>query len=494
MSQLPTNGADAEPEAPTTTPPVSLSGNAVISWSSAPVVTTASPIPMDTSSTPVAGAPLTIPALTPTSSGGGLSFLINLPPMPPIDQQPTSQVTRKAAPSTKARSELSSQSSSLTPAVTPATSVSQSAPPQVLPAATVTLSDATAALSSATTSSVSAPPPVGLSATSAVVTAGPTVASTTAAAGTASVPRHSRKPAKSSISHPAPIAPAPPFGAAASLNVMAQTQLLNSLLQMGGINPFLPPKIETSTAQQPVAAPPLRGNSETGAVTGRQRKPCNCSKSMCLKLYCECFANGEFCSNCNCNNCHNSMEHEADRSTAIKACLERNPHAFHPKIQTKRQGEKERRHTKGCHCRRSGCLKNYCECYEARIPCTSICKCIKCKNYEESPDRQTLLQLATAAEVRTQQQHAAARKHLPTPKAENATPLTSMSASGQRLPYTMLREEVTTAMCECWMQRAEQAAQQDATDAAIERAILEEVDMCLRSVILKASQPSRLRS
>lgn len=36
------------------------------------------------------------------------------------------------------------------------------------------------------------------------------------------------------------------------------------------------------------------------------------------------------------------------------------------------------------------------------------------------------------AEVRTQEQNAAAKKHLPTLKAENATPLTSVSASGQR--------------------------------------------------------------
>ena len=35
-------------------------------------------------------------------------------------------------------------------------------------------------------------------------------------------------------------------------------------------------------------------------------------------------------------------------------------------------------------------------------------------------------------EVRTQQQNAAARKHLQPLKAENATPLTSVSASGQR--------------------------------------------------------------
>ena len=48
--------------------------------------------------------------------------------------------------------------------------------------------------------------------------------------------------------------------------------------------------------------------------------------------YCDCFANGEFCHNCNCNNCANNLEHEEERSRAIKSCLDRNPMAFHPKI------------------------------------------------------------------------------------------------------------------------------------------------------------------
>ena len=50
----------------------------------------------------------------------------------------------------------------------------------------------------------------------------------------------------------------------------------------------------------------------------------------------------------------------------------------------------------GCHCKRSGCLKNYCECYEAKIPCSVLCKCVECKNRPGS-EMKSLLQLADVA-------------------------------------------------------------------------------------------------
>ncbi|KFO87752.1 Protein lin-54 [Buceros rhinoceros silvestris] len=220
----------------------------------------------------------------------------------------------------------------------------------------------------------------------------------------------------------------------------------------------------------------------------RPRKPCNCTKSLCLKLYCDCFANGEFCNNCNCTNCYNNLEHENDRQKAIKACLDRNPEAFKPKIGKGKEGESDRRHSKGCNCKRSGCLKNYCECYEAKIMCSSICKCIGCKNFEESPERKTLMHLADAAEVRVQQQTAAKTKLSSQISDLLTRPTPVLSSSGGKLPFTFVTKEVADATCECLLAQAEQAEKMGKSKAAAERMILEEFGRCLMRVINSAGK------
>ncbi len=62
------------------------------------------------------------------------------------------------------------------------------------------------------------------------------------------------------------------------------------------------------------------------------KNTCNCKKSKCLKLYCDCFAFGGVCGpECNCLECSNVDDNE-ERKMAIDAILDRNPNAFKPKI------------------------------------------------------------------------------------------------------------------------------------------------------------------
>ncbi|KDO26415.1 hypothetical protein SPRG_08218 [Saprolegnia parasitica CBS 223.65] len=141
------------------------------------------------------------------------------------------------------------------------------------------------------------------------------------------------------------------------------------------------PVVATVAKKLRLSAPTVRIKHEVPAPPPppKKRNPCNCKKSKCLKLYCECFASGGFCDeSCKCVGCANTPSSEPLRTDAINATLERNPNAFQPKI--KKEVAATPTHHNGCHCKKSFCQKKYCECFQAGVPCGDNCKCIDCKN------------------------------------------------------------------------------------------------------------------
>lgn len=104
---------------------------------------------------------------------------------------------------------------------------------------------------------------------------------------------------------------------------------------------------------------------------------CNCKKSQCLKLYCDCFSRGQFCKGCNCVDCHNTIANEQERNYNIAAISSKNPAAF-KKISKVENEEKMGKVT--CNCTKSNCMKKYCECFKFGSKCSASCNCTGCNN------------------------------------------------------------------------------------------------------------------
>ena len=129
---------------------------------------------------------------------------------------------------------------------------------------------------------------------------------------------------------------------------------------------------------------------------------CNCKKSKCLKLYCECFKASGYCGDgCSCVGCSNRFENLEDIKEAREAILLRNPQAFVDKIAETVTPSKDGsvsmsgpQHRRGCNCKKSKCLKKYCECYQAGVACGDHCKCCGCHNTVENVASRNLKEIA----------------------------------------------------------------------------------------------------
>ncbi|RAL38057.1 hypothetical protein DM860_000751 [Cuscuta australis] len=149
----------------------------------------------------------------------------------------------------------------------------------------------------------------------------------------------------------------------------------------------------TSTSNQSSLKKKRKKTSDASDDDGCKR--CNCKKSKCLKLYCDCFAAGIYCADlCACQGCFNKPEYEDTVMDTRQQIEAKNPLAFAPKVVQNTADSHSNvlqdngvsvtpasaRHKKGCNCKRSMCMKKYCDCYQANVGCSSACRCEGCMN------------------------------------------------------------------------------------------------------------------
>ena len=110
---------------------------------------------------------------------------------------------------------------------------------------------------------------------------------------------------------------------------------------------------------------------------------CTCKKTKCIKKYCECYSNKYFCYDCKCENCENKPPQFSDNNKIINQKEEEKNETGKNKQDNENNIDINNNNLDKliiCTCSKSGCNKNYCECFKAKIKCNNKCRCIKCLN------------------------------------------------------------------------------------------------------------------
>lgn len=107
---------------------------------------------------------------------------------------------------------------------------------------------------------------------------------------------------------------------------------------------------------------------------------CRCGMTKCLRLHCRCFRDLDYCAkHCKCTSCFNNEEHDEIRTFVINKTKDINKHAFTSKVVYMEHQEKGTINASGCTCK-TGCVRNYCECFKNKSGCSPLCRCTSCQN------------------------------------------------------------------------------------------------------------------
>ena len=133
---------------------------------------------------------------------------------------------------------------------------------------------------------------------------------------------------------------------------------------------------------------------------------------------------------CACFDCYNLEEFNEKRQNAIDNALSRNPDAFTGKLSKAKkraemlknamdggwipsinEGEQNKLSisSSGCNCKKSRCLKKYCDCFYVQAYCSEWCKCRNCLNYEGSEKRAEALTKKRNDEEKEQERYEKSR-------------------------------------------------------------------------------------